>query len=206
MHTHSGMKVQPCGARAVDMRAVVLALSASLGAIGAFSCRPRPRSRQGRRRRSASPAAAAARRRHSVAAGGARWSAGRSGSTRASGCQPQSRGIECRTGSRRRARNHASQTLSTRRCDASFVAPRPSSRPWHRETSRRRVGDRPCPRAPRKGAGSTRGRRRARPHVPRKLQPDEAERSRVRRPRVGDGARAGEHPVARRRRARAGDL
>ena len=36
-----------------------------------------------------------------------------------------------------RARHHTSTTLSTRRCDASFVAPRPSSRPWHRETLER---------------------------------------------------------------------
>ena len=42
--------------------------------------------------------------------------------------------------------------------------------------------------------------------VPGKLQPDEAQRSCVRRPCVGDGSGAGEHPIARRRRAGAGDL
>ena len=118
-------------------RAVVLALSASLGAIGAFMP-THGRAAGTDRGAGAHPAAAtSARRRRPAAAGGASWRAGRSGSTRASRCQPQSRGIGRRTGSRRRARNNAAGSLSTRRCDASFVAPRPSSPPWHRETLER---------------------------------------------------------------------
>ena len=71
-------------------------------------------------------AGTAARRRHPVAAGGASWSAGRSGSTRASGRQPQPRRIERRTRSRHRARNNAgTDTSRPVAASASFAAPRP---------------------------------------------------------------------------------
>ena len=60
-----------------------------------------------------------------------------------------------------------------------------------------------CSHAPRKGAGSTRRRGRARPHLPGQLQSGRSPRkSGLRRPRLCDGAGAGEHPVTRRRRAR----
>ena len=92
-------------------------------------------------------AGSAARRRHPGAAGGAGWSAGRTGSTRASGCQPQPRRVE-RTGSRRRARNSAGNTAGSTvtRLDPSLRRDlrrvRPSSRSSPRETWSR------CPATP----------------------------------------------------------
>ena len=93
-------------------------------------------------------AEAAARRHHPVAAGGACWRAGRSGSTCDPGCQPQSRRIECRTKSRRVAPKGASS-----RCVGTH-GPRITRHATHR------VGGWPRPRAPGKGASSTRGRSR----------------------------------------------
>ena len=185
-------------ARAVDMRAMVLALSASLGAIGAFimpttaaqqaAAEAQERTRLLQLQRDAVTQLQQAARADVPA-----------DQVRRALLKPRaavSTGI-----------GRATTKLSIRRCEATCVAPHPSSLPWHRQTLERvasAIG--PAARAPRKGAGTTRGRRRARPPVPGQLQPDQAERARVRRPRVGDGARAGEHPVARRRRARAGDL
>ena len=72
--------------------------------------------------------------------------------------------------------------------------------------STRRVRDPLRPRAPRQGASAARGRRRSWSPVRGQLQPDEAERACVRRPRLGDGTRAGERPGTRQRRRRTGDL
>ena len=151
--------------------AVLLVLSASLGAIGRLHADRCSAAGADRGAGSHPAAGTAAPRRHAAAAGGASWSAGRSGATRPPGRQPQSRRIGCRTGSRHRACNNASTgRVSTRRCERELgrAASDAQSAGLGRRSSRR-VRDRPCARAPRKRAGSTRGGRRARPHVPGKL-------------------------------------
>ena len=188
-------------------RAVVLALSALLGAIGAFmpaSAAQQARTEAQERTRLLELQRDAVTQLQQAARPEAPVDQVRRALAR---CQPQSRGIGRRTGSSDRARNTAGNDRPRP------VAPSgPSSRRVGAQGaglgrhSRRRVGDRPCPRAARKSAGATRGGRRAWPHVPGQLQPDEARRSCVRGPRVGDGPGAGEHPIARRRRAGAGDL
>ena len=96
--------------------------------------------------------------------------------------------------------------VSTRRCEASFgSAASDTSRRWSdyawkiwRGTIRNASQGqfRPCSRSSTESRAQLERRRRARPRLPGQLQPDEAQGARLRRPRVGDGSRAGERAVA----------
>ena len=138
--------------------AVVLALSASLGAIGASSCRQRPRSRHGRRRRSA-PACCNYSATPSLSCSRRRVLDAPADQVRRA-LLDASRGLDALGANRPVAASATRRPGPSRRvaASASFVAPRPSSRPWHSgDTRRRRVGDRSlCSRSSKKSGLNSR--------------------------------------------------